>query len=262
MREPKPQFLKISNDGVDRSIAYLRAKNEGTGLVWLPGFYSSMESTKASTLAEWGPEEGFALTRFDYFAHGKSEGRREDGKISLWLNDAIHILSSLTTGPQILIGSSMGGWIALLLLRHVLKEFGPSQEKIAAIVMIAPAWDMTQNLIRNRLDEEAKRKIDEDGVFYAPSDYVDEPHPITKVLIEDGDKHLLAPNPFDPKVPIRILHGMKDPDVPWQNSMQLMEILNTEDIVLSLIKDGDHRLSRDQDIERLKRELIALRDNT
>lgn len=261
MRQEKPQFLEIGNKKASRHIAYLHHKGREPGLIWLPGFHSSMQSTKATALADWCAEKDASLARFDYFGHGQSDGTPEEGTLSIWLDDARTIFRTLTQGPQILVGSSMGAWVALLLLRKLIEDEENEAARIAGLVLIAPAWDMTQKVIWPRLDESAKEAIMTEGIYRTPSGYGDGPYPITRTLMEDGRKHLLQEKPFSPRVPIRILHGMQDADVRWRNSLELLDLMDCDDAILTLIKDGDHRLSRPQDIERLKREIFCLREN-
>ena len=195
-------------------------------------------------------DAGAGFLRFDYSGHGRSDGRFEDGTISAWLDEAAAVYSAaLRPGDAaVFVGSSMGAWIALLLARRLVRE-GAALPK--GMVLIAPAWDMTR-LMWRRLPPDARAAVERDGVFYRPSPYGDGPYPITKRLIEDGDKHLLGEGSVPLDLPIRILHGCQDPDVPWQHSLELLDIIAGADIRLTLIKDGDHRLSRPQDLALLR----------
>lgn len=238
-----------------RNIAYIAtgAQKEGLPrLFWMSGFKSDMASTKASVIAGWAEEWGAACTRFDYSGHGTSEGRIEDFTIGDWLEESERIFRKMTVGPQVVIGSSMGGWLALLLARELARH-GESA-RLKALILIAPAWDMTEELMWKQFTPEAHAAMEKDGVFYQPSDY-GAPYALTRALIEEGRNHLLAGNNFDPGCPVRILQGMRDPDVPWQHAAALMDLLGTDDVRMTLIKDGEHRLSRDEDLAVLKAEI-------
>jgi pimeloyl-ACP methyl ester carboxylesterase len=242
------QFLDIPGEGrPPRRIAYL--KSTGTrsgvpGLVWMSGFKSDMVSTKASVLAPWAEGRGAAFLRFDYSGHGQSGGRIEDFTIGDWLAESLAAFDALTEGPQILVGSSMGGWLALLLARKLIER--GEGARLKAIVLIAPAWDMTEELMWKRFSPYALEALERDGVFYRPSEY-GEPYALTRALIEEGRNHLLAGAGFDPGCPVRIIQGLRDPDVPWEHALKLVELLG-EDVRLTLVKDAEHRLSREQDL--------------
>lgn len=248
------QFLDIDEShGIPRKIAYLC--DSGTnpaapGIFWLSGFKSDMLSTKVSAIGPWARERGAAFTRFDYSGHGQSSGGLEDFTIGDWLDESLTIFDAFTEGPQIIIGSSMGGWLALLLARAVQQRASASVQRLKALVLIAPAWDMTEELMWKQFPETARRELVENGVVYRPSDY-GEPYPLTRELIEEGRNHLLGGGVFDPGCPVRILQGMRDPDVPWEHSMKLTELLGCEDMRITLVKDGEHRMSRDQDLKLL-----------
>src|SRR5581483_10288230 len=182
--------------------------------------------------------------RFDYRGHGASSGRFQDATISLWLDDALTALDRLTDGPQIVVGSSMGGWIALLAAWR-------RPERVAGLIGIAPAPDFTEELIWARMSPEQRDKMMRDGVLYQPSQYSEQPYAITRALIEDGRRHRLLGEAIPLTCPVRILHGMQDPDVPWQRSLVLVDKLAASDVRVSFIKDGDHRLSREQDLRLL-----------
>lgn len=228
------------------TIAYRHTPGRGPGVVFCSGFMSDMSGTKAVALEDWAKAGGHAFTRFDYQGHGLSSGRFIDGTIGQWADDATAVLDRVTDGPQIIVGSSMGGWIALLLaLRR--------PERVAGLVGIAPAPDFTEDLMWDLFDEPTRRTILDDGVWLRPSEYGPEPQPITRALIEDGRNHLLLRGPLDLGIPVRLLHGMRDPDVPWQTSLTIAETLASADVRITLVKDGDHRLSRPQDIALLCR---------
>ncbi len=248
------QFLDVTETGRPaRTIAYLASHGAYTGpdagLVWLSGFMSDMVSTKASHLAEWGAGWGAACLRFDYAGHGQSSGRIEDFTIGDWLADSLACFDRHTQGPQILVGSSMGGWIALLLARKLIER--GEGGRLKAIILIAPAWDMTEALMSRQFTPEAKAALARDGVIYRPSDY-GEPYPLTRALIEEGRNHLLAGARFDPGCPVRIVQGMRDADVPWKHAVALADNLSTDDVRLTLVKDAEHRLSREGDLKVLK----------
>ncbi len=226
------------------SLAYHHSQGEGTGLVWLGGFRSDMDGTKATTLHDWARMAGRPFTRFDYFGHGLSGGDFCEGTISRWLADTLAILDEGISGPQVLIGSSMGGWLATLVALH-------RPDRVAGILYIAPAPDFTEELIWAGFTPEIKTEILQTGVYLEPSDYSPVPNPITRALIEDGRRHLVLGGPIAISCPVRILQGMRDPDVPWQLAMRLVDQIETDDVAVTLIKDGDHRLSRPQDLARL-----------
>lgn len=229
-----------------------------SGVFWLGGFKSSMDGAKAAALAQWSRAKGHECVRFDYSGHGASGGRFEDGTISLWLEEAAAVFDEITTGPQILIGSSMGGWLALLLLRRHLAHGPTGDSRVRGVVLLAPAVDMTERLMWDGFSDAIKREIMETGACNRPSDYDDGPYPITRKLIEDGRNHLILDQAIEVPCPVRILQGLKDPDVPWRHAVDLAEALNGDDITVTLIKDGDHRLSEDRDILRLVRTVDAL----
>jgi pimeloyl-ACP methyl ester carboxylesterase len=260
MHDQEPQFLQLGEGARRRSIAYRQGAGEGQiALLWLSGFMSDMASTKATALAAWAAANGVPMLRFDYSGHGLSEGSLTEAKIGDWLEETIAAARLAKSSKLIVIGSSMGGWLALLLARHLARADTP----LAGLVLIAPAHDMTEVLIWKCLPEAARATIERDGVYYQASDYA-EPYPITRHLIEEGRAHLLEGNGFDPLCPVRILQGMQDPDVPWSHALSLVDLLTGNDVELSLIKDGDHRLSRPKDIARLEAviaELVATAGN-
>jgi pimeloyl-ACP methyl ester carboxylesterase len=231
-----------------RKIAYMAssAQKDGLpGLFWLSGFKSDMASTKASVIAGWAQEWGAACTRFDYSGHGASDGNIEDFTIGDWLAESETVFREKTSGPQIVIGSSMGGWLTLLLARSLIAR--GEGGRLKALVLIAPAWDMTEELMWKQFTPETHAAMERDGVYYEPSAY-GEPYALTRALIEEGRNHLLAGSGFDPGCPVRIIQGMRDPDVPWQHAAALMDLLGTDDVRMTLIKDAEHRLSREEDL--------------
>jgi pimeloyl-ACP methyl ester carboxylesterase len=212
--------------------------------VFLPGFRSHMRGTKATALAEHCRQRNQTLLRFDYFGHGASTGDFREGSIGRWLEDALAVLDQLTEGPQILVGSSMGGWIALLTALA-------TPERIGGLLCIAPAPDFTEDLIWNRLTEEQRRRLLAEGELQTASSYEPDPIPITRNLVEEGRRHLLLRAPIRLGCPIRVLHGMRDGDVPYQTSLRLIACLEGAEVGLDLIEDGEHRLSRPQDLQRI-----------
>jgi pimeloyl-ACP methyl ester carboxylesterase len=233
------------------TVAYLKLTRREPGVVWLSGFKSDMAGTKAAALAGWAERTNRSYTRFDYFGHGKSSGAFRDGTVTRWLDDALAVIDELTEGPQVLAGSSMGGWIATL---AALKR----PARIAGLMLIAPAADFTEALMWKNMSEAVRRDVMERGVWHRPSAYDQDPYPISRALIEDGRKHLILGGPICVPCPVRVVQGMADPDVPWTHALHLVERLESGDVVVELIKNGDHRLSTAQDIERLCRTLDEL----
>lgn len=231
-----------------RDIAVRSVAGAAPGLFWLGGFKSDMTGTKAEHLAHWAAGHGRANVRFDYSGHGTSGGAFEEGTISRWLEEAVAVFDRKTQGAQVVIGSSMGGWIALLLARLLASR---GDARLKGLVLVAPAPDFTEDLMRARFAPEVWAQIEATGRFERPSPYGDGPYVITHALIEDGRSHLLLGAPFSVGCPVRILQGAHDEDVPWQHAMRLVSCLAEDDVVFSLIKDGDHRLSRPEDLERL-----------
>jgi alpha-beta hydrolase superfamily lysophospholipase len=256
----EPQTLIVGRGKEARAIAYatdLGQRRDGAGLFWLSGFMSDMASTKATAIAQWAAAQGLGATRFDYSGHGRSGGKFTDGTIGRWLEEAQAIFTQVTRGPQVIIGSSMGGHLALLLLRRLMREDSSEAQRIKALVLIAPAWDMTEELMWNRFTDDIRREISARGFYEQPSAY-DAPYTITRGLIEDGRRHLLAREPFDPGRPVVILQGLLDPDVPAAHTRELVGFLTGKDVKLIEIADGEHRLSRPQDLAVLFSELGKL----
>jgi pimeloyl-ACP methyl ester carboxylesterase len=247
------KFLHIG-DGTDRrAIAVRETPGASPGLVWLGGYKSDMKGTKAQALTDWAVQHGRSCLRFDYSGHGESGGAFTEGTIGRWLAESLMVFDACCRGPQILIGSSMGGWLALLLIRELRRRETAGAANVAGIVLIAPAVDFTEELMWKRFTPEIKRELSELGVWKRPSEYSGEPYLVTRQLIEEGRNHLLLGNMIETGCPVRILQGVEDPDVPWQHAKALVARLACDDVVLTLIKDGDHRLSRPEDIERLLR---------
>jgi pimeloyl-ACP methyl ester carboxylesterase len=202
-----------------------------------------MAGTKAQALADWALAAGRAYLRFDYFGHGESGGDFREGDITRWRGDALAVLDDLIEGDVVLVGSSMGGWIACLAAMA-------RPERVKAMVLVAPAPDFTEKLMAPEIPPEGRRALRDDGVWLRPSEYGD-PYPITANLLEDGARWSILPGPIPIEAPVRILQGGEDPDVPWRHDLELAQAIKGDDVVFTLIKDGDHRLSRPQDIERL-----------
>lgn len=221
------------------------------GYLWLQGLKSEMISTKATALAGWCKQKGYACTRFDYSGHGRSDGRFEDGTIGAWLEEAEVVFDTLTTGPQVLVGSSTGGYIALLMLRNALRREPARAARIRGLALIAPAWDLTTKLMWDRFPDSAKRALTEHGVYLRPSNYGDGPYAITRAFLDEGRRHLIGPDGFDPGRPVIVLHGLQDEDVPWEHTLELDSILTGDHVRVHAIPEGDHRLSRPEDLELL-----------
>ena len=225
-------------------IAFRRVEGEGPTVVWLGGFHSDMTGTKAQVLADRAQAGGWAYLRFDYFGHGASDGAFEAGTISRWREDALAVIDQLTDGPLVLVGSSMGGWIACLAAIA-------RPDRVKALVLVAPAPDFTEKLMAPAFSQDARDALARDGRWTRPSEYDDGGYVITQALLDDGARWSILPGPVPIEVPVRILQGGLDPDVPWTHALELAHALKGDDVVFSLIKDGDHRLSRPQDLQRL-----------
>jgi pimeloyl-ACP methyl ester carboxylesterase len=253
MNETGLKTLDIGTGSDRRPIAVRLREGRTPGLVWLGGFKSDMKGTKAEALDHWAAESGRAYLRFDYSGHGESGGDFTDGTIARWLEESLAVFDAFSRGPQVVIGSSMGGWLALLLLRELKRRQAPSSAgaQIAGLVLIAPAVDFTEALMWQRFPPEVRRQIEQTGSWQRPSAYSEEPYLITRRLIDDGRNHLLLGGLIETGCPVRILQGVQDEDVPWQHAVELSSRLAHDDVVLTLVKDGDHRLSRPEDIERL-----------
>jgi len=246
-------FLKLGTPSGARDIAVRSDPGDGPGLFWLGGFKSDMKGTKAEALSQWAQQNRRACVRFDYSGHGESGGEFREGTIGRWLEESLAVFEAHCAGPQVLIGSSMGGWIALLLVRELRRRKAAGQAsagRVAGLVLIAPAVDFTEALMWQRFTPEIKKQIETKGSWQRPSEYSDEPYLITRQLIEDGRNHLLLGGLIETGCPVRILQGVRDEDVPWQHAVALVSRLARDDVVLTLVKDGDHRLSRPEDIER------------
>jgi pimeloyl-ACP methyl ester carboxylesterase len=236
-------------------IAVRRRAGKSPGVVWLGGYKSDMLGTKAETLDGWAASEGRAFLRHDYSGHGESGGAFADGTISRWLAESLAVFRHFSEGPQILVGSSMGAWIALRMVQELRKA---GENCVIGMVLLAPAPDFTAELIEPVLTDPQKRALQEQGYFEEPSDYSDEPYIYTRVLIEDGRKNRVMTGPIDTHCPVHVLQGLADPDVPPAHALKLVGLLPSDDVTLSLIPEGDHRLSRPQDLDMLVRTVDAL----
>ncbi|MGD9968255.1 MAG: alpha/beta fold hydrolase [Hyphomonadaceae bacterium] len=225
-------------------LAYERIPGARPTFVWLGGFKSDMAGAKAQHLAEWARDTGQTFVRFDYSGHGRSEGRFEDGSISRWLGDTLAVIDRLTTGPLVLVGSSMGGWLALRAA-----QFRPA--RTAALLLIAPAADFTERLMWPGFTPQQQRQILTMGVVALASAYGPEPTVITREMIEDGRRHLIMDAPIAFAGPVHILQGGQDPDVPAAHVRALADLMAGARLTMQVIADGDHRLSRPQDLAML-----------
>ncbi len=231
-------------------LAYARRPGREPGLVFLPGFASDMEGEKARRVAALAAARGQAMLRFDYSGHGASGGRFEAGTIGAWRDDALDAIDALTDGKLVLVGSSMGGWLALLVaLARV--------PRLAGLIGIAAAPDFTEALMWSAMPFAARETLMREGMIMMPSAY-GPPTPITRALIEDGRRHLLLERPIPLTCPVRLLHGQADPEVPWEMSLRLAEQITGSDVTVTLIKDGDHRLSRPADLALLDATITGL----
>jgi pimeloyl-ACP methyl ester carboxylesterase len=254
MSDSELRSITVGRGDDARTIAVRARTGRGPGLFWLGGFNSDMKGTKAGALDRWAAEQARACVRFDYSGHGESGGEFTQGTIGRWLEESLAVFTEFCRGPQIVIGSSMGGWLALLLARALRDRRAAAPEPAAAIagmVLIAPAVDFTEELMWKQFPSAVKKEIEEMGVWRRPSAYADTGYLITRGLIEDGRRHLLLDGLIESGCPVRILQGVKDEDVPWQHAVELVSRIARDDVVLTLVKDGDHRLSRPEDIERL-----------
>ncbi len=242
-------------------LAYLKdgamAGVSPCGLFWLGGFKSDMTGSKAEALAELARATRRNLLRFDYSGHGQSGGEFEDGTISDWLEQATHMFLTHTINPRIVVGSSMGGWLALLLLRKLLREDPAAARRVAGLVLIAPATDMTRDLMWEQATPEMRDELVRTGIFHRPSDY-GEPYPITLNLIEDGERHLMFPDGLAVSCPVRILQGTADVDVPASHAVKTFEALSGSDVTLTFIKGGDHRLSNSVQLRIIQETVLRL----
>ena len=235
------------------TIAYHRSPGQAPGVAFLTGFKSDMTGGKALALEAFCRERGQAYVRFDYFGHGASSGAFEDGTIGRWTDDAVAVIDALTEGPQVLVGSSMGGWIMLLVaLRR--------PNRVAGLVGIASAADFTEDLIAAKMTPAGKVDLERRGCVENRNPYDDAPYRITRALLDEGRNHLLLKREIPLDCPVRLIHGMRDGDVPWRTSLRIAERIRSTDVELQLVKNGEHRLSEPHDLERLCRTVGQLLD--
>lgn len=255
-----PEFIEVGEGDSRRPIAIrhrLATRNSREPvLLWLSGYRSDMLGSKAVAVDQLSEKLGIACIRFDYSGHGESGGRFTDGTISRWLEETLAVIDHVAPEELIIIGSSMGGWIALR-LAQTLRARGRGPE-LKGMVLIAPAPDFTSALIEPHLSEAQKQSLAQRGFFDEPSEYSPEPNIFTRALIEDGRQNQVLKGVIETGCPVHILQGMRDPDVPFSHALKLLDHLPADDTVLTLIRDGDHRLSRPQDLERMVSAISAL----
>jgi pimeloyl-ACP methyl ester carboxylesterase len=239
---PDHTACKVDVDG--RTIRAHRLAGVSPTVVFCGGFRSDMSGTKAMMLDAWCRERGQAYLRYDYSGHGVSDGEFEAGTIGQWLQDTLAVIDDLTHGPLVLVGSSMGGWIMLLAALA-------RRERIAALVGIASAADFTEDLLWGGLSPVQQETLVRDGRIELPSDYSDAPHVITRTLVEEGRHHLLLDETIAVSCPVRLLHSLDDPDVPWETSLRIMQRIGHPDVRLTLMKDAGHRMSRSRDLQQI-----------
>ncbi len=253
MTEKTANFLTVGAGQDARDIAFFHrratAGSDAPLLVWLGGYRSDMTGTKAVELDRFAAENDLACLRLDYSGHGASGGDFKNGTISRWLEEALAVVREAVPTRVVLIGSSMGGWIALRMVDE-LRRAG-SAPSVAGLVLIAPAPDFTAELIEPGLTEAEKTSLAQRGYFEEHSEYSPEPNIFTRALMEDGKRNRVLDGIITTGCPVHILQGMRDADVPYQHALRLLEHLPADDVVLTLIRDGDHRLSRPQDIDRM-----------
>lgn len=244
--------LAVGKGASEREIAVAARSGGSTGrpgVFWLGGFRSDMDGTKAIELDRFAAAEDIACTRFDYSGHGRSGGAFADGTISRWLEEALAVLDTYAPGPQVLVGSSMGAWIALRMVAELRAR--SEESRIAGLLLLAPAPDFTVELMEPQLTEAQKSDLARQGYFEEPTPYGPEPNIYTRALFEDGRRNRVLDGVIDTNCPVHIIQGMADPDVRHAHALRLMEHLPADDAVLTLVRDGDHRLSRPRDIERM-----------
>lgn len=248
------QFLSIGGGEKHRNIAYVQRPGKTPGLFWLNGFRSVMTGLKASALDAFGAEQGFEVTRFDYSGHGESGGDFDQATITSWLEETIAVFER-THGPQIVVGSYMGGWLALLLARNLLQT---GQKRLQGLILIAPAVDATRDLIPTRFTPDQLSTLAEQGFVERLSKYGDGDYRYTKALLDDGENHLLFGRVIETGCPVHILQGGQDPDVPPAHAQKLLTHILHDPVTFTLIPDGDHRLSREEDLERLRQAVLGM----
>jgi pimeloyl-ACP methyl ester carboxylesterase len=252
MATGSPDFQEVG--GARIAVRHLAGREPG--LVWLGGYVSDMKGTKAEALHEWAAANGRAFLRHDYSGHGESGGDFTDGTISKWLGESLAVFRRFGSGRQILVGSSMGAWIALRMIEELSKS--GEGDRVAGLVLLAPAPDFTVELMEPKLKKAQQRDLEKKGFFEVRSDYSDEPYVYTRALFEDGRKNRVMTGPINTHCPVHVLQGMKDKDVPHTHALKLVSCMPSDDVTLSLVPDGDHRLSRPQDLALLIRAVEAI----
>jgi pimeloyl-ACP methyl ester carboxylesterase len=249
--EAEFEEIQVGTGDDCRQIAVLVRRGANPGLVWLGGYRSDMAGTKAQALDRWCARNGLACCRHDYSGHGRSGGAFRDGTISRWLDESLAVFDKNTSGPQVLVGSSMGGWIALRMVQELSRR--GSAGRLAGLLLIAPAPDFTEELMWPEMSQLQRSRLARDGYLEEESQYSDDPNIYTRGLFEDGRRNLVMTGPVEIACPVHILQGMADPDVPWRHALKLTGFLAAPQVLMTLVKDGDHRLSRPQDIELMLR---------
>ena len=229
-------------------IAYRLREGAAPGVVWLGGFRSDMLGTKAEVLDQWAERTRHGFLRHDYSGHGESGGEFREGTISKWLAQSLDAFERFTSGKQILVGSSMGCWIALRMVSELRKA---GSDRVAGLILLAPAPDFTKDLMEPKITPDQRRALEDHGFFEVASEYSNEPYVYTRALLEDGERNRVMTGPIDTHCPVHIIQGLADPDVPHSHALKLAGCLPADDVTVSLIPDGDHRLSRPQDLEML-----------
>lgn len=248
------QYIDVNGNRI--AYHHIQGANDRPGVMWLGGYRSDMQGTKAIELEAHAKQLGIACTRHDYSGHGESGGDFMQGTISAWLEQSLEVMKQVTTGPQILVGSSMGAWIALRMVEELSKNNQSS--RVAGLLLLAPAPDFTVELMEPELTGAQKRDLETKGYYEEPTPYGPEPNKFTKALFDDGRLNRTMAGTIDTQCPVQIIQGQQDPDVPWQHAQRLFELMSKDDVSLTYVKDGDHRLSRPEDIALIKRGLDDL----
>jgi pimeloyl-ACP methyl ester carboxylesterase len=252
MATGSPDFQEVGGE----QIAVRRLAGREPGIVWLGGYVSDMKGSKAETLHEWAAASSRAFLRHDYSGHGESGGDFADGTISKWLGESLAVFRRFSAGRQVLVGSSMGAWIALRMIEELHKS--GEGDRVAGLVLLAPAPDFTVELMEPKLKKTQRRDLEKKGFFEVRSDYSDKPYVYTRALFEDGRENRVMTGPINTHCPVHVLQGMKDKDVPHSHALKLVSCMPSDDVTLSLVPDGDHRLSRPQDLAMLIRAVEAI----
>ncbi|HEY9058414.1 MAG TPA: alpha/beta hydrolase [Aurantimonas sp.] len=254
--EEQPRRITVGAGPQGRTIAFRTRAGDAPTLVWLGGYRSDMRGTKAERLSQLAEKQALGFCRLDYSGHGESGGRFEDGTIGRWTEEAAAVIAAAVDGPAILVGSSMGAWIALRLVQTALAAGKPP--KIAGLLLLAPAPDFTHRLMEPKLSQDQRTALARDGFIAEPSDYSPEPNIYTRALFEDGAANLVMEGLIETRCPVTIIQGMADPDVPFEHALELVTHLPSEGVIVTLVRDGDHRLSRPQDLELIERATLDL----